>query len=531
MRNSWVLPLGSFLLLFSSISLAQVAVATYQYDNYRSGTNTHETHLTTANVNASQFGLKAMFTVQGTVYAQPLYVPAVNIGGTAYNVIYVATEHDQVYAFDRHTGHQLWHTDFLKKQGLFDTISTVSSDDVNCPDLVPEIGITGTPAIDLASNTMYVLAVTKDYSSQTHLTSYYQTLHALDIRTGLEKVSPRRVTALARGDGTGNWGGLISFNALLESQREALLVANGQVFVAWASYCDIGWYHGWLMSFDESSLTPSGVFIDTPDGYEGGYWASGSGPAADSSGGIYATSGNGYFSASFGGIDYGDSVVRLAWSSSGLTVHDYFTPWNQQTLDQNDHDFGSGGMVLLPDQPGSTYPHLLLQAGKEGTLDLINRDNMGHFHSGSDSQIVQSVPYAIGPLLGAPAFWNNNAYFGGISDHLKAFSFDPHAQLLSTGAFSQSPEVFHFPGPTPSVSSNGSGNGIVWIIESDNYNGGNAVLRAYDANNLGTELYNSEQNSGRDRGPLAVKFTVPTVADGHVFVGGINKVAMYALLN
>jgi len=286
------------------------------------------------------------------------------------------------------------------------------------------------------------------------------------------------------------------------------------------------------MSFNERTLAASGVFIDTPNGYEGGFWAGGSGPAADANGSIYAATGNGDFSANSGGIDYGDSVLRLNWSSSGISVSDYFTPWDQQTLDENDTDVASGGVVLLPYQPGAPYPHLLLQVGKEGTIDLIDRDNMGHWHYGNDDQIVQTLPFIIGGVWGGPAFWNNNAYFGGQYDYLKAFAFNPQTQLLSTSPTSQSPEQFNFPGPTPAVSSNGASNGVLWIIETDTYSsGGNAVLRAYLASNLGTELYNSGQNPGRDQAGLAVKFTVPTVADGHVFVGGQNQVAMYGLLN
>ena len=222
--------------------------------------------------------------------------------------------------------------------------------------------------------------------------------------------------------------------------------------------------------------------------------------------------------------------MRLIWPTMGRSIglSDYFTPWDQQTLDYNDADFGSGGAMLLPDQPGTTYPHLLVLVGKEGTIDLVNRDNMGHFHSGNDSQIVQTLPYAIGGVWGAPAFSNNTVYFGGSYDHLRAFAFDSHLEKLSFS--SDSPEYFNFPGSTPSISSNGTSNGIAWIIENDTYGGGNAVLRAYDATNLGNELYNSEQNPGRDRVGLAVKFTVPTIADGHVFAGAENQVVMYGLL-
>jgi hypothetical protein len=324
---------------------------------------------------------------------------------------------------------------------------------------------------------------------------------------------------------------------LVQAQRPGLLILNGAVFIAFASHCDLGAYHGWIMAFDENTLLPSGVTVDTPNGYEGGYWGGGSGLTADSAGSIYGASGNGYFDADHGGSDYGDSILRLTWSAASktLTVADYFTPWDQLSLDQNDTDVGSGGIMLLPDQPGKPYPHLLMQAGKEGTIDLVNRDNMGHFHSGNDSQIVQTIPFALNEVWGAPAFWNNNVYFGPIFSYLKAFSFDPNGQRLSESYTSRSPEQYGLPGPTPSVSANGSTNGIVWIIKADTFYNianqpGAAVLRAYDATNLGSELYNSEQNSARDRAGLAVEFTTPTIADGLVFVGAQNQVSVYGLL-
>ena len=521
--------LAVWVFLSSTVLMAQVAVTTYHNDSYRSGSNTQETVLTLSNVTTQAFGKRYTFAVQGYVYAQPLYVPGLTIGGTSHNVLFISTEHDQVYAFDVNSGQQLWHTNFLSTTGFRYLISPVSSGDVSCGDLVPEIGVTGTPVIDSTTGTMYLVAKTKQLDTVTHTTSFYQTLHALDIKTGHDKVAPVTISATSPGNGTGSVGGILTFDPLVEGQRSALLLLKGQVFIAWASHCDLGTYHGYVMSYNESTLARSGLYVDTPNGYEGGFWGGGAGPAADSGGSIYAATGNGRYD---GGTDFGDSVLRLAWPSTfgAISLRDYFTPWNQQTLDQNDSDFGSGGAMLLPDQPGTTYPHLLIQVGKEGTIDLVNRDNMGHFHSGSDSQIVQTLRFAIGGIFGAPAFWNNTAYFGGVNDHLKAFAFDPHAQQLSTGATSVSPEHFNFPGPTPSISSNGTNNGIVWIIESDTYGGGNAVLRAYDATNLGTELYNSEQNPTRDRVGLAVKFTVPTVADGRVFVGAENQVVMYGLL-
>ena len=510
---------------------SSIAVATYHNDNYRSGANTNETILTTSNVNVRNFGKRSVFAVAGYVYAQPLYVPDVNINGAVYNLVFIATEHDQVYAFDANSGQQIWQTSFLSSSDDI-TISTVSPSDVNCENLVPEIGITGTPVIDTSTNTMYLVAKTKEYNTQTNQTTFYQTLHALDITTGLDKVSPQRIIATAPGTGTGSVNGVLTFDPLVQAQRPGLMIQNGTVFIAFASHCDLGTYHGWIMAFDETSLAPSGVTVDTPNGYEGGYWGGGSGLAADSTGSIYGATGNGYFDADKGGIDYGDSILRMTWSSASktFTVADYFTPWDQLSLDQDDADLGSGGLLLLPDQPGMTYPHLLVQAGKEGTIDLVSRDNMGHFHSGNDSQIVQTIPLAIGGVFGGPAFWNNNVYFGGVSDYLKAFSFDPIAQRFSTNYASKSPEYYRFPGPTPSVSANGNTSGIVWMIESDTHSGGAAVLRAYDATNLANELYNSNQNSGRDGAGLAVKFSVPTVADGHVFVGAENEVDMYGLL-
>ena len=201
---------------------------------------------------------------------------------------------------------------------------------------------------------------------------------------------------------------------------------NGQVFVSWASHCDYGNYHGWLMAFNKISLALQGVFVDTPNGAAGGFWASGSGPAADSTGAIYAPTGNGDFTGNAGGIDFGDSILRLNWSNGTFSLTDYFTPWDEQTLETNDRDVASGGATLLPDQPGSPYPHLLVQAGKEGTIDLVNRDNMGHWHEGNDNQIVQTLPYAVGGnSMARPAFWNNYAYFGGVNDNLKAFTYRP----------------------------------------------------------------------------------------------------------
>jgi len=528
MKMAYTSAVCCFLLCFACIGSAQVAVTTYQNDNSRSSTNTHETTLTLSNVNVSQFGRKAVFPVQGYVYAQPLYVPNVNIGGVMHNVVFIATEHDQVYAFDVNSGQQLWQKNLLITVGPLVQVTPIPSTDAGCEDLVPEIGITGTPVIDVSNNVMFMIANTKTRNLFTQTTTYGQTLYELDIRTGNLRNPPRGIVGRYPGTGDGSQGGYLTFDPLVEGQRAALLLANGQIYAGWASHCDRGAYHGWLMSFDERSLYTSGVWVDTANGSQGGYWGSGAGPAADSGGSIYVATGNGTYDTN---SDYGDSILRLTHSGSTITLADYFTPWDQQTLDYYDGDVASGGALLLPDQPGSQHPHLLVEAGKEGTIDLVDRDNMGHFNPNNDDQIVQTLPFIIGGVWGSPAFWNNTLYYGGSSDHLKAFSFNPQTQLLSTGPTSQSPEAFDFPGPTPAVSSNGTSNGIVWIIETDTFGGGTAVLRAYKATDLSTEIYNSTQNSNRDSAGLAVKFNVPTIADGHVFVGAENQVSMYGLLH
>ena len=507
---------------------AQVAVTTYQYDNSRAGANTHETILTPANVNVSQFGLKTNFQVQGQVYAQPLYVPNLNIAGTTRNTLFIVTQHDQAYAFDVDSGKQLWHTNFLVSPSLNFQITSVSSTDAeNCTDINPEIGISSTPVIDLKTNTMYLVTKTKETNVKWQTSNFYQTIHALDIRTGVDRTPPRRVNASAPGNGRGSFGGMVPYDPLVEGQRSALLLANGQVYISAASHCDRGNYHGWMLAYSAAGLSNTAIYLDTTNGYDGGFWSSG--PASDADGAIYYATGNGDFNGDSSGTDFGDSVLRLSWSNNGFTLVDYFTPWNQAALDATDKDQGSGGVVLLPDQPGSAHPHLLLQVGKTGDLLLIDRDDMGHFNPVDNSQIVQTLPAAIGGLWGAPALWNNNFYFGGNKDVLKAFSYDPVAQRLSATPTSQATEMFNHYGPTPSVSANGNSNGIVWIIQSDRASA-NAILRAYDATDLTKEIYNSTQNPDRDTPGLPIKFSVPTVADGHVFVGTQNSVAMYGLL-
>jgi hypothetical protein len=514
--------------------MGQVAVATYHNDNYRSGVNAREITLTPSNVNEVQFGKRLVLPVTGQVYAQPLYVPGVIINGAPHNVVYVVTEHDQAYAFDANTGQQLWQTSFIGTFGNKQILPLSISDIEDCGDLLPEIGITSTPVIDLPSNQIYLVAVTKEIVNNN--TTFYQRMHVLDIRTGVENLAGpffgAPITAKTPGTGSGSVDGYLNFDPRLQGQRSALALANGLVFVAWGSHCDIGSFHGYVMAFNKNSARPNGVYVSTPNAYEGGTWMGGFGPAIDSSGSIYVTTGNGYFDVNVGGTDYGDSILRLTWAGVFPGVADYFTPWDQAMLNSYDTDVASGGVLLLPDQPGSPYPHLLVQVGKEGTIDLVNRDKMGHFNPGGDTQIVQTLPYIIGGAWGGPAMWNNNLYFGGVHSPLKAFYYDPVAQQIQTPYTSATPESFSYPGPTPSISANGISNAILWVIQTDDYLlSGHATLRAYDADNLGTELYNSNMNQARDQAGVAIKFAVPTVADGLVFLGAGSEVDVYGLLN
>lgn len=503
-------------------------VLTYHNDIARTGQNINETVLTTANVNKTNFGKKFSQPVDGYIYAQPLYLPGRNIPGKGiHNVIYAFTEHDSVYAFDAdsNTGVNstpLWKTSLIPAGG-----STVSSgNDTGCGDLVPEIGITSTPVIDPTTDTMYVISKTKESGK------FFQRLHALDVNTGAEKFGgPVTITASVSGTGDGSSGGMVAFNPLREFNRTALLLQNGLVYIGWASHCDSGPYHGWVMAYNAATLGQVAVFNTDPNAGLGGIWMGGGGLGGDGTNVFYAT-GNGTFDVNTGGKDYGDSIMNLGPPASGtFPVASFFTPFNQSSLNGGDTDLGSGGVLLLPTQTGA-HPHLLVQVGKEGKVYLVDRDSMGGYCSGctSDTQVVQEIPGAVGGTWGMSAFWNNNVYFGGSGDAVKVYPFNVGSNgLLATKPSSRSKFSIGFPGPTPSISANGTSNGIVWVIQADAYSGpGAAILHALDATNLNTELYNSNMNTGDSPGG-AVKFTVPTIVNGKVYVGTVSQLSVYAL--
>jgi chitodextrinase len=495
---------------------------THHNDNLRTGQNINEKVLTPAIVNQAQFGKLFSYTLDGIAFASPLYVANVNIPGKGFhNVVYIATEHDSVYAWDADglSATALWKVSFLKSG-----VTTVPCGDTGeCGDIPNEIGITGTPVIDPASGTLYVAAKTKEG------TSYVQRLHALDITTGAEKFGgPVVIQASVPGSGQGSSGGQMPFNNLRENQRPALLLVNGNVYMGWASHGDQLPWHGWIIGYNATTLQQVAAFCVSPDNYGGGVWSSGGGLGSDSSGNIYFTTGNGDFTVNTGGKDYGDSVVKLGPTG---TVVDYFTPFDQANMESQNFDLSSAGPVLLLDQPG-TFPHLLIAAAKSGTIYVVNRDNMGHFHAGSDSQIPQSLPGILPNGLAeegnysAPAFFNGYVYFAAVNDTLKAFQLTNG--LLSVGPTSQSLDVYPNRGGSFAVSGNGNTNGIVWAMQDNNP--GNGILRAYDASNLANELYDSSQAGSRDTFGVASKFSIPLVANGKVFVGAQNQFVGFGLL-
>jgi hypothetical protein len=507
-------------------------VFTYHNDNGRTGQNLNETVLNTANVNTTQFGKLFSYALDGYVYAQPLYIEGVSIPAQGtHNVVYAATEHDSVYALDADgpTPIVLWHSSFIDPAS---SITTVPATDITGGDLIPEIGITGTPVIDLAQNALYVVAATKELVSGVY--QYFQRLHALSLTTGAELPgSPVVIAASVPGKGIGQSGGSVAFNPLLENQRPGLLLLNGIIYVVWGSHNDQNPYHGWVIGYSETPLQMETVFNTTPNAAEGGIWQAGAGPAADTSGNIFVATSNGTFDANLGGVDFGDSFLRLSTTSGALAEADYFSPYNQGIMSIENLDLGSGGALVLPDQPGPV-PHLLVGGGKTATLYLVDRDSMGGYGPGSDNIVqeledVLNVPAANVGIRGLPAYWNGHVYVGASADVVKAFELSNG--LLSTFPFSQSPTKNFYPGATPTVSSNGSTNGLLWVLQTDGYAKGTpAILHAYDANNVGDELYDSKKLASRDSAGPAVKFAVPTVANGKVYVGAQSQLNVYGLL-
>ena len=516
-------------------------VFTYHNDNSRSGQNLKESILTPTNVNSQTFGKLFALPVDGYVYAQPLYISNVSIKGQTRNVLFVATEGNSVYAFDADKpGDPLWRVSFIDPSR---GITTVPYQDTatppgytgpgpvipgGCADLTPQIGITGTPVIDPVTGTLYVVAKTREASGSN--VNYEFRIHALDVATGSSKSGSGKAIAVSvPGTTEPNDNNRVVFQSLRQNQRAALLLSNNILTIAFSSHCVIRPYQGWVLSYDAINLNLVSAFNVVPNDPKGkgGIWHSGGGPAADASGNVYVMTGDGPFDVNVGGDSYSDSVLKL--QNGSLKPVDYFTPFNQTELENANADISAGGPLLLPNQSVGAQ-RIMFSMGKQGIAYLLNRDDMGKFQPGSDSQILQSFRWGTcgtGNCLvfGTPAYFNNNIYMAAVEDFLRAYSF-VDGQLYPS---SQSTNKFPWPGASPVVSANGTSNGIVWAIQT-NGSGAPAILHAYSADFVSTRLYSSDENSARDNPGPAVKFSVPTVANGKVYVGSTSQVSVYGLL-
>ena len=532
----WAGPSLSFRTLLTNPPASRVSVLTYKYDNARSGANTTETLLTPSNVNATNFGRLFTYTVDGYCYAEPLYVAHMELPGQGtHNVVFVSTENNSVYAFDADSnagpnGGLLWQTNLGIAEISINNYGVRYHHNL----LNPLIGITGTPVIDPVSGTLYVDTFTGVVANTN---TGYHVLHALNITNGAEQpYSPVRVQASVPGTGVDATNGVVKFNPSNQMNRPAMTLVGGILYVSYGSYGDTDPYHGWVLGFNASNLQPltNFVFATTPNATtnvfgvnagEGALWMGGDGLCVDASSNLYFETGNGSFSAQTNGGDYGDSFVRLS-TANGLAVADYFAPSDQASLAAADNDLGSGGPVLLPDSAGSmAHPHLIIGAGKSGTLFLLDRDNMGHFNAANNGQIVQELPSAIGGLYGSGDYFNHQLFFLGTGDTLKAFGIS-NAVMTATPVSQSTISIGGY--ATPSISANGNSDAIAWVIDSS---GNPAVLHAFNATNLAQELYNSSQSSARDNPGAGVKYAVPVVANGKVYVRGEYSLAVYGLGN
>ncbi|WP_250516454.1 PQQ-binding-like beta-propeller repeat protein [Caballeronia sp. INDeC2] len=496
-------------------------VATWHNDIARTGQQLAETVLTPANVNSASFGKLATFPVDGAVDAQPLFLTAIPISGGTHNVVYVATENASVYAFDADSGSVLWKISTLGN-------GESPSDDHKCTQITPTIGVTATPVIDRSRGphgAMYVVGMSKDASG-----GYHQRIHALDITTGAELFNgPTEIRATYPGNGAGSQNGTLTFDPGQYAERASLLLLGGVVYTAWTSHCDFMPYTGWVMGYDANTLQQASVLNVTPNGQMGSIWMSGAGLASDGEA-IFFLDANGTFDPTQNAQEmpingnFGNGFLRL--NTSPLRVQDYFQPSNTVQESNEDEDLGSGGAMVLPDfaDASGTVRHLAVGAGKNATIYVVNRFSMGKFDSNADHIYQELVGQIRGPMFGAPAYFNNTVYFGAVGDSVRAFSVTNAA--LSGTSTSQTSNAFAFPGATPSISANGTANGILWAAE----NGTTGALRAYDATNLGRQLYSSNDAGTRDQFGQGNKFITPTIANGKVYVGTKNSVAVFGLL-
>jgi hypothetical protein len=514
--------------------LLSVNVTTYHYDNARDGANTDETTLTPSNVNSTDFGKVGILAVDGQIYAQPLVMTGVAVAGQGtHDIVLVATEADDVYAFDAHgndpSSGYLWHTSLLQTGE-----TTVPATDYGSTDITPQIGITGTPVINAATDTLYVVGSFKESNG-----TYEQRLYALDITSGAFKLGgPVTIAASVAGTGDGASGGEVSFSAFRENQRPALTLANGEVYVAWASHGDQAPFHGWVLGYNATTLHQDYVYCDNPNGSDDGIWMSGGGIAVDAAGDLYFTTGNGTFDANTGGSDYGMAIEKL---SPSLGVLDYFAPYNEAELSARDLDYGCSNVILLSGQTGSD-PNQILSAGKWGTLYLNDAatGGLGEFSSTKNddlSEVAFAANQNTDNLKDTIASWDGYVFVGEDGLPLEAYTvaggkFGAAASSTTTNSFGNQ-AVQNGQGTGPTISSNGTADGIVWAMDNSPYSSGSpAVLYAYNADNLSQMLYSSSQAADdRDQAVgSANKFQTAVVANGYVYVAGGSAVTIYGLL-
>jgi len=512
-RMSTTLALTGTIILALSLSSSPVNavdVLTDMNDNNRSGANTSETILNPSNVNVNQFGKLWTYSVKGAAYASPLYVSDVTINGASHNVVFIETMEDDVYAFDADSDDLLWSVSFVGGDITPVPITDITGN--NGLNIVGDVGIESTPYIDKAGGTIYVLARTKNTSNNTHA----QTLHALDITTGAEKFGGPVVIPQANG-----------FSALMQNQRAGLARAGDNIIICWGSHEDITPYHGFMMAYNATTLAQAGIYNVTGSGSQGAIWMQGRAPAVDASGNIYVITSNGTWD---GSQNFSESFLKL---NSSLSLLDWFTPDNYNTLTAGDEDLGSGGALLIPNTS------LVMGGGKQGTVFLLNTGNMGHEKSGNGQVVQQITGFASGEIHGGPVYWdsavNGSLIFDwAAGDHLKSFKFN--GSTLGTSPFqTSSASAGGSPGGFLSISSDGNNNGIVWAsVETVDSDHGTVpgIVRAYNADNIGgPELWDSNENSSRDSSGTFVKDANPLVANGRVYVPSYNgSVAVYGLL-
>jgi hypothetical protein len=518
--------------------VAQPNVLTFHNDVARTGQNLAETILTPSNVNSAAFGKLFQATLDGLVDAQPLYVFGLSIPNQGtHNVLIVATENDSLYALDADTGAQLW-------QAVLLFAGETASDDRNCGSITPEIGISSTPVISLAPNTpanaIFAVAMSKDSAG-----NYHQRLWEVSLTTGTPLATAVEIAGRYPGTGPNSAGGYLYFEAAKYKERAGLLLLNGVLYLGWASHCDHPSYNGWIMGYNTTTLARTSLLNLTPNGIDGAIWSSGGGFAADPNGYIYFLDANGTFDTTLNAQgfpslgDFGNSFIKLSATGTQLTVADYFTMYNTTDESDLDWDLGSGGALVLPDMTdasGNVW-QLAIGAGKDSNIYIVNRNNMGKFNPQNDDAIYQELDGVLtapvsprtglpGGVWSVPAYFNGQVYFGPVNGSILAFQFT-NALLAPTPA-SATREKFTYTGATPSISANGSANGILWAVDAD----ATAVLHAYSAGNLAQELYNTGQApNGRDHFGAGKKFAVPTIANGKVYVGTPNGVAAFGLLS